>query len=226
MEKKDLSYCINPEFRFEDVMPMSPVDGEPGKEPVKKKLIGYAARFDTYSEDLNGYHEIIRRGAFKDNLGSTPVFALANHNSCLILGTTKNGSLKLAEDQYGLRCEIEPMDTDTAEEWMTLVEAGAVDKMSFAFRVDGKDGERWLKGDDGSSIRELRRVKLFDVSIVNQPAYQATSVGFRSLDEIRSEGESILCREMNDSVKMSEAKTAKMRAIGRHLDLIELENSL
>lgn len=165
-------------------------------EPVQiKKLVGYAARFNSYSQDLGGFVEIIRPGAFKENLGANPVYALANHNRDLILGTTKNGTLKVSEDQYGLRIELTPRDTPTTREWMGHVESGAIDKMSFKFSLKDKGGERWLRGDSGESVRELLNVKLFDVSLVDFPAYESTSVGVRSIEEIRSEGEAILAHE-------------------------------
>jgi HK97 family phage prohead protease len=217
-ENREVSICDCPEIRMESISTTT----DSGEEQVQKRMVGYAARFDTYSEDLGGFREIIRPGAFKSNLGANPVFALANHNRDLILGSTKNSTLKVSEDQYGLRVELTPLDTPTAREWMSHVENGVIDKMSFAFKVDGKEGERWLRSDQGESVRELHRVKLYDVSLVNQPAYQATSVGFRSHEDVFKYGEEIISadeqRARDHQVQVEHRK--------RQLYIEELENTL
>ncbi len=227
MEDQEFRLYDFSEIRVEPFPHFVGAEGEAQSPPPAKRLVGYAARFDTYSEDLGGFREIIRRGAFRDNLGNRPVFALANHNRDLILGSTKNGTLKVSEDQYGLRVELTPLDTPTAREWVSLVENGVIDKMSFAFKVDGQDGETWLHGDKGQRIRELHKVNVFDVSIVAQPAYEATSVAYRSLEEVRAYGESILARDQKERTQPQESKAAEPDPVmfatrRRHLRLLEL----
>jgi HK97 family phage prohead protease len=141
------------------------------------RIIGYAAVFNTYSEPLGSFREIIRPGAFRNAL-EADVRALWNHDPNYVLGRTKNGTLTLAEDEKGLAVEIRPPDTQWARDVMESIRRGDVDQMSFSFR---SVRERWLTDRDGQQVRELLEVELFDVSPVTFPAYQETTVQVRAL---------------------------------------------
>lgn len=140
------------------------------------RIVGYAAVFNTYSEPLGSFREIIRPGAFRNAL-EADVRALWNHDPNYVLGRTKNGTLKLAEDERGLAVEIEPPGTTWAHDALESIRRGDVDQMSFGFRAVR---ERWL-ADRGGQVRELLEVELFDVSPVTFPAYQETTVQVRAL---------------------------------------------
>jgi uncharacterized protein len=142
----------------------------------RRRLSGYAAVFDSQSEDLGGFREVIKPGAFKRVLATKPdVKALFNHDPNRVLGRTTNGTLALVEDERGLRVDITLPETATAEEVHALVRGGYVSQMSFAFSV-GEAGEQWNK-----RLRTLTDVNLFDVSVVTDPAYRATEVSARAL---------------------------------------------
>jgi len=147
------------------------------EEGRSRKLVGYAAVFDQISEDLGGFREVIRRGAFRKTLQEADVRALWNHDENFVLGRTKSGTLRLEEDERGLKIEIDPPDTQWARDLLVSIERGDVDQMSFAF-VPVKDN--WTEGRDGKPLRELLEVRLFDVSPVTWPAYPQTSIQVRS----------------------------------------------
>lgn len=140
------------------------------------KLIGYAAVFNSLSEDL-GFRESIRPGAFDGPLRERQdVLALVDHDSRQLLARTKAGSLNLKADAKGLRAEIEIPDTSVGRDTATLVELGTLAAMSFAFATEEDD----FKVVNGELFREVIKIRrLLDVSIVARPAYPATSVSAR-----------------------------------------------
>lgn len=141
------------------------------------KIRGYAAVFDSLSEDLGGFREKIAKGAFADTLNAD-VRALWNHDANIVLGRTTSGTLTLREDSHGLAIEIDPPDTQQARDLLVSIRRGDISQMSFGFYTKA---DEWEKR-DGENIRTLRKVELFDVSPVTYPAYADTSVATRSLD--------------------------------------------
>ena len=138
------------------------------------RMAGYAAVFNEASLPLP-FIERIAPGAFSKTLQETPdVRLLANHEG-LPMARTKNGTMRLYEDETGLYFEAELANTQEARDLYTLVERGDVDQMSFAFRVIRQN---WSKD---RTERTLTEVSLADgdVSIVTYPAYTATSVEAR-----------------------------------------------
>lgn len=167
------------EFRFLATAELRAIDGE---KDQPGKLVGYAAVFDSPSEDLGGFTEVIKPGAFRNALAAgADVLALVNHNRDLVLGRTSAGTLKLIEDQRGLRYEITPPDTSYARDLMTSIKRGDIAGSSFGFRVRS-GGQKWGE-ERGKVTRELRDLDLLDVSPVAEPAYAATDVAVRSLQE-------------------------------------------
>lgn len=151
------------------------------EERAGKKLIrGHAAVFNQLSEDLGGFREQIAPGAFAEAIQSDDVRALFNHNSDFILGRNLSKTLALTEDARGLAIEIEPPDTQVARDLMVSMSRGDITQMSFGFTVR-PNGQNWAKADDGTVVRTLTRVRLFDVSPVTYPAYPQTDVAVREL---------------------------------------------
>jgi HK97 family phage prohead protease len=147
------------------------------KPPV---IEGYASVFNSNSLDLGGFIERVAAGAFTNTLIKNPdVRALIDHESGKILGRTKANTLRLSQDDNGLRVEIDPPDTSYATDLMASMDRGDVDQMSFGFSVVN---QRW---DDvnGQTICTLLEVDLDggDVSVVTFPAYPDTSAAIREL---------------------------------------------
>ena len=139
------------------------------------ELRGYAAVFDKLSEDLGGFREVIKRGAFKPPLkNGDDVRLLVNHNPDLLLARTASGTLKLDEDPTGLRVSADIADTQAGRDLRVLVDRGDMSQMSFAFRVLE---DEWDVDEDDNLTRTITKVReLFDVSPVTYPAYPDTSL--------------------------------------------------
>ena len=140
------------------------------------KISGYAATFNNEATGLN-FREVIAPGAFKRTLqGDNPIFLLVNHDmEQLPLASTRSGTLVLTEDSVGLRMDatLDPLNPRAAE-LASALSRGDVDKMSFAFTV-APGGDTRSEG-----LRTLTDLDLYEVSVVNLPAYDATSVGLRT----------------------------------------------
>lgn len=144
---------------------------------------GHAARFDKLSQNLGGFVERIKPGAFKKTLKEADVRALFNHDPHLVLGRSTSGTLRLAEDSEGLAYEIDLPDTTTGRDVATLLERGDISGSSFGFRAID---DAWDETDDGFPRRTLKEVALRDVGPVTFPAYVDASSAIRSLAEARS----------------------------------------
>lgn len=168
-------------------------------------LSGYAAKFGKYSQDLGGFKEKIRFGAFTRALAEKQdVRFLFNHDPNHVLGRTTSGTLFLSQDSVGLHFRVTLPNTQTGKDLQESVRRGDISQCSFAFKVaDG--GDVWGKDKDENGItfacRELLDVDLFDCSAVCYPAYLDTNVDSflltdasslvvspRALQEARSRG--------------------------------------
>lgn len=144
-------------------------------------LEGYAAVFDspTRIDSWEGmFDEIIVRGAFAKTIKErTPVLQF-DHGRDVATGSVPIGSIeKLSEDQQGLFVSARLHDNDRVEPIRQAIASGAIDGMSFRFRVLR---EEWDETGD-VPVRTIREVELFELGPVVFPAYDATSVGVRSL---------------------------------------------
>lgn len=150
----------------------------------KKKLVGYAAIFDSLSEPLGGFREIIRQGAFSRTVDNAEaeVMALNHHDWSQVLARRSNGTLTLATDDKGLRVEIELNSTTRANDLYEDVKTGNIRSMSFGFFVH-KDAWSAIEeeGERDYWIRELLDVELEEVSPITMPAYADTSIAVREL---------------------------------------------
>lgn len=144
------------------------------------RLEGYAAVFDSRSQDLGGFVEIVRPGAFTRSLREGgDVVALVHHKPELVLGRRSAGTLRIGEDSRGLAFDIALPDTQAARDLAISVERGDINGASFAFTTP-KNGDRWSY-QGGQAIRELLDVDLRDVTVTASPAYPDTAVALRSL---------------------------------------------
>jgi uncharacterized protein len=141
---------------------------------------GYAAVFDSPSEPLP-FIETIQRGAFRKSLRArNDIKFLWNHDAGEILGSTRAKTLRLYEDEKGLRVEGTLPNTSRGRDVSELLKRGDIDSMSFGFSVIRDD---WSS--DGSQ-RTLKDVRLHEVSLVAWPAYTATAgtVAVRGLEKV------------------------------------------
>lgn len=150
----------------------------------QKYIEGYFAVFGGVYELWPGATESVDPHAFDDTLGGD-VRALINHDTTLVLGRTKAGTLELKVDSRGLwgRIRVNQADGDALNLY-SRIERGDVDQCSFGFEILEEETE-WR--DDGSVHWTIKRVKLYEVSPVTFPAYEDTSVSARrrDYDEIR-----------------------------------------
>lgn len=165
MERERRTIALPVELRTEDDRP---------------RLSGYAAVFGEVTEIAGLFKERIAPGAFADAVTRDDVRALFNHDANFVIGRTAAGTLRLVEDDRGLRYDVDPPETQWARDLMVSVGRGDVSQSSFAFEVTE---EEWDYGKRGEMpVRTISKVKLYDVSPVTYPAYEGTTVSARSVE--------------------------------------------
>lgn len=179
--KREIPAFDGPEIR---TFPVRDIEIRAAADDQYFEFKGYAAVFDAWSDDLGGFREQIKRGAFKDVLNDDVVM-LWNHDMDQPLARGEN--LTLTEDPTGLKVEARIRgDLSYGKDLRINLEEGTVSQMSFAF--SGVDDE-WREREDGFLERTIKRFKrLFDVSPVTVPAYPATSAGLRSAAKLAGGG--------------------------------------
>jgi HK97 family phage prohead protease len=148
--------------------------------------------------------ESIAPGAFSKSLAND-VRALINHDTTLVLGRTKSGTLELKETERGLwgHIDINPNDVDAVNLY-ERVKRGDVDQCSFGFDIRSQDTDI---RDDGSVHWTLKDVELYEVSCCTFPAYEETSISARAAerDDIKKrEAEAWrekMTRRLSDGIK-------------------------
>jgi HK97 family phage prohead protease len=147
-------------------------------------LEGYAAVFNSRSENLGGFTETIAPGAFRSSLKSrNDIKLLWNHDSGAVLGSTRAGTLSLTEDDKGLRVSATLPNTTHGRDASELIRRGDVTAFSFGFSLPTRGGDSW---NDNGTERVLKSVRLHEVSLVAFPAYPGTagSATVRGLDKL------------------------------------------
>lgn len=153
-----------------------------GKETVS--ITGYAAVYydgtrRTEYEMLPGVRERIAPGTFRRALaGEDDVVALFNHDSNNVLGRLSSETLRLRDDETGLKYEIEMPSSEVGRQVLESIRRRDVTGSSFSFQVLDEDVE--VKGDE--MVRTLTGVELYDVGPVVFPAYKATTAEQNSRD--------------------------------------------
>ena len=142
---------------------------------------GYAAVFDTVT-DLGWIKEVIDRHAFNNADMSDIVMKYNHENSVLPMARTRGGSLEFTIDEHGLRIRAKLPDTSVNRDIYTLIKEGVLSKMSFAFTVRS---EEYDYETDTRKILEFD--KIFDVSVVDVPAYETTEIYARNKEEYEEE---------------------------------------
>lgn len=155
------------------------------EEEGKMIIEGYAAVFDSETligtEDY-GFYESIDRDAFNGaNMKDVPL--KYNHSDTVpILARTRNKSLSLKVDDKGLFIHAELLDTQDSIDMYKRIKAGLIDKMSFAFTIKNEE----VRKGKTPHRRITKFERIFDVSVVDMPAYEDTSIYARSLEKVET----------------------------------------
>jgi HK97 family phage prohead protease/HK97 family phage major capsid protein len=181
-------------------------------------LEGYAAVFNSET-DLGAFREVIKPGAF-DDVMNNDVRALINHDPNLVLGRTTNGTLKLEQDERGLKYRVELGRQQYAKDFYESVKRGDISQSSFAFTIDKQswNEERTLR-----SVDKVRQ--LLDVSPVTYPAYSAATVQARDLPPEPEQVAEVSAPEQDTEIQNLQPTTMnlnEMKAVrAKHADRFE-----
>lgn len=163
----------------------------------KMILEGYAILFEEETligDEEHGFKEIIDKNALNETLMKDVPMKYNHMDNFLIIARTKNKSLTLSVDDKGLKIHAELLDTSSNQDVYKMVKAGLLDKMSFAFTVAKQSWDRSGK----TPIRRILGIeRLYDVSVVDLPAYEATSIYARSLELVDAELKTMDLEEQN-----------------------------
>lgn len=166
---------------------------------------GYAVRFNepaTFQIGDVEYREVIDRAALdKCDMSDVP-FKYNHSDSFMIMARTRNQTLQLIRDDNGLKIRAQLADTNDGRDLYELIKRGDVDKMSFAFTVRKDDYDNKTRT---RTIQDIDR--LYDVSAVDFPAYDTTSISARSFFELESENE----RKALDSAELRKRKQQRIK---------------
>ncbi len=147
-------------------------------------VTGYAAVFNSRTLLWEGLEEVISPGAFSKALSNSDVRCLFDHDWGKVLGRTKSGTLRLEEDERGLKFEVELPNTTDASNLIESMSRGDIDQCSFGFIPTE---ETWDYNTD-PVLRTVNEVELFEVSIVSLPAYEDTEATLaRSKQEVQQD---------------------------------------
>lgn len=152
------------------------------QEDKPAMISGYAAVFNSPALIWEGLKEVISPGAFARAITESDVRCLFDHDWSKVLGRSKSGTLRLFEDDHGLRFEVDLPDTSIARDLAESMNRGDINQCSFGF-VPTK--EQWDYNVD-PVVRTIEEVELYEVSIVTLPAYDDTEAALvRSRNEMK-----------------------------------------
>ncbi|MEG0133399.1 MAG: HK97 family phage prohead protease [Clostridium sp.] len=147
-----------------------------------KTISGYAVKWEMKSQTLGYYYrfkEQFKKGAFNNSLTEDDQRGLWSHDTSKVLGRTKNGTLRLVEDEIGLRFELDLPQTTLGNDAYETIKRGDVDGVSFGFKMTK---EEWDESDPDNIVRSVTQAKLLEISPVAFPAYPDSIVSARSYD--------------------------------------------
>jgi HK97 family phage prohead protease len=177
-----------------------------------RTVAGYGAVFNSETIIGGAFREKILPGAFGRAI-SGDVFSFFNHDESKVLGRTKSGTLRLIEDDSGLRYEVDLPDTSAARDLRVSMDRGDVDGSSFMFNVP-EGGDVWdFSGD--MPLRTVSQVNLFEVGPVTMPAYPDATAALRSMEESRSKAADEIERAKRNATA-ARARIALRKAESEH----------
>ena len=160
---------------------------EPASENEENKQLveGYAAVFNQrtliWESEWSGwkYMEVIDRNAFNSADMNDTVFKYNHGDVAMILARTSNNTLTMNTDDKGLRISADIIDTNNGTDVYKLIKRGDLNKMSFAFTVKSERTE--VDKENKIYTRTITAFdKIYDVAVVDFPAYDGTSIQARS----------------------------------------------
>lgn len=160
---------------------------EPASENEENKQLveGYAAVFNQrtliWESEWSGwkYMEVIDRNAFDGADMSDTVFKYNHGDVAMILARASNNTLTMNTDDKGLRISADIIDTNNGTDVYKLIKRGDLNKMSFAFTVKSERTE--VDKENKIYTRTITAFdKIYDVAVVDFPAYDGTSIQARS----------------------------------------------
>ncbi len=161
-------------MRIVDITNLQTRDGT-DNEPLV--ISGYAAVFNSKTSIGDFFEEVIEPGAFARTISENgDIRALFNHNWDHVLGRTKNGTLKVEEDNRGLKFEVELPNTSLARDLAESLRRGDINQCSFGFYATNDTWDYEVE----PAVRTLNEVELYEISVVSIPAYEDTEVSLRS----------------------------------------------
>lgn len=156
-----------------------------------RTIEGYAIVFEKESRMMfdwwkgRNFIEVIKRGAVRpEDFKGWDIKALAEHDRSRLLARSWNGvgSLSLSLDDYGLKYRFDAPNTEEGNNAVELIKRGDIFGSSFSYSTDDSENVRYTKRSDGTLLREVLKIdRMYDVSVVTDPAYFGTDVTVRSL---------------------------------------------
>ncbi|MDM0720356.1 HK97 family phage prohead protease [Clostridium perfringens] len=179
------------------------------EENSNERIIsGYINKFNSRSQYM-GFYEEVAKGAFDKTLADGHnIYAMYNHNSDMILGSTRSGSLRLNVDNIGLHFElrINP-NISYASDIAELVKSGDLEGCSFGFWVTD---DEWTYTEDKIDLRIIKELELIEVTITPFPAYLDSEASCRSFELHNKEVEN----------------ANELRNLEKEIELLEIEAEL
>ena len=140
-------------------------------------IVGHAPVWNRYSQNLGGFVEQVAPGAASRAIVEDDIRGLLNHDPSLLLGRNKSGTMRLFEDNVGLRFEIDVPDTTVGRDLVVSAKRGDITGASFSFRVIDQE---WGVTDSDFPLRTIKSMQMFDTGPVTFPAYLDSESGLRS----------------------------------------------
>lgn len=173
----------NKEMRIFNITNLTKRDGI-NDQPAM--ISGYASIFNSKTSIGDYFEEVIAPGAFAKSIAeNSDVRGLFNHNWDKVLGRTKSGTLRLMEDERGLKFEVDLPNTVAARDLAESMDRGDIDQCSFGFYATE---EKWDYSVE-PALRTVLEVELYEISVVSIPAYEDTEVALVRSKEIDKEVE-------------------------------------
>jgi uncharacterized protein len=154
------------------------------EENDTRTIQGYAVKWGKRSHKImNRFYEQFQKGSFVDSLTSDDVRALWSHDTSKVLGRTGNKTLRLEEDEVGLRFELDLPNTTLGNDTYESIKRGDVNGVSFGFRAEHQE---WENRGSSDVTRNISKAKLLEISPVGFPAYpdsQVSTRGYNPFDD-------------------------------------------